>query len=472
LIKKDLTRYFGVFKEGEMNGRFYSRNLQGEVYKQKYTCGKLEKEERELKFNNFFEILKLEHLDYKNLFETTRLFQRESQSNFDNLSLQRKISIQRKISQISGKDEKTRRFFSQKFPSSKPFSMNVLEPNVNPRTSGRRVRKSSLVLDRVFLEDKTKEIDEFPEINWSPSDEEDSKNEVVSIKKVSKSGSKRQQKLKEQNLSVTVKRYFHEDSKNIYEESSSFYDKKTKKDYEYENQKEFEYGSNRNQFKSKFKFFEEKFKNKKKNNKESFFKNLFLGFLDKKQMENQENVDLGECHSILSGEQTEDDEDSDALGDSDEPPNLDTRPIKSSSQKKKDKAKKSAENRLVPYIDPQEHLYIENFSEQNEQDWKVQEVLKAETSPEYYMVDSFKRHNTNQFNSICLNSITVNGFVKEVNSVETDKLNVSISQLGAGEEEKAQFKKKETLEEKRESVLNDLKVINNGKVIKRLCPRN
>ena len=322
LIKKDVSRYFGFFKEGNMNGRFYSRNLQGEVFKQMYVSGSLIKEERERKFNNFFEILKLEHLDYKNLFDSARLFQRDSQSNFDNMSLQRKISLQHRISYKSVKEEKVHKFFTNMQASSKAQSMNTLE---TPQPQ-RRPRKSSLVLDKVFLEDQETDMLAELDVIWSPSDDEDSKAVDGSVKRgCSKSGSKKQemrrQKQKNEGFSVTVKRVFFEDCHDNY----SFHEKKTKKDFEFSQEQHFEYNesqsNHKSNFKTNFRFFEEKFSKKYKNNKESFFKNLFSGFLEKKN-DKCANEGGNQFSSEGSGVLNDDDDDSDGISDSDEPPNL------------------------------------------------------------------------------------------------------------------------------------------------------
>ena len=66
LIKNDLTRYFGRFKHGKMNGRFYKRDQLGKVFKQNYEKGSLQREVLELKHTNFFEILNTDTLDYTN----------------------------------------------------------------------------------------------------------------------------------------------------------------------------------------------------------------------------------------------------------------------------------------------------------------------------------------------------------------------------------------------------------------------
>jgi hypothetical protein len=58
---------------------------------------------------------------------------------------------------------------------------------------------------------------------------------------------------------------------------------------------------------------------------------------------------------------------------------------------------------------------------------------------------------------MCFNSLTVNGFVKDQNSVEN--INASIGQVNGADEERALFRKRGSMDDRRESVLLDNKVV-------------
>ena len=80
-----------------------------------------------------------------------------------------------------------------------------------------------------------------------------------------------------------------------------------------------------------------------------------------------------------------------------------------------------------------------------------------EYNQEYSNVTSPKNKEPNQFNSMCLNSLTIGGFIKD-NSIENEKLNISFGQNGGNEEEKTILKKKCSIDDRRESVNTSQKV--------------
>lgn len=68
-----------------------------------------------------------------------------------------------------------------------------------------------------------------------------------------------------------------------------------------------------------------------------------------------------------------------------------------------------------------------------------------------------KNKEPNQFNSMCLNSLTIGGFIKD-NSIENEKLNISFGQNNANDE-KSVLKKKCSIDDRRESVNTSQKVM-------------
>lgn len=294
-----------------MNGRFYARNLQGEVYKQTYKNGKLLREERELKFNNFFEILKLEHLDYKHINRTIQMFQKDSMTNLDSISLQHQISIRKRASQ-QYYTSKRRRELSEHEKKVKSYSLHTFETNFGT-SKPKKPRKSSLILDKVFLEDQNKVTFASPDLNSSPSDNEPG-SEVHW--RNSESGSKPKDKARnrEGNLSLTVKKYFQEDSARKNAKSNSFEERETMKAVN--SQKEGGWSSEGygEEFKQKFTFFEEKFKEKATNNKKSFLRTIFSGFLKNQNKENKDQL-TSEGYEPGLADEDEDEDDSDDLGE-------------------------------------------------------------------------------------------------------------------------------------------------------------
>jgi hypothetical protein len=166
----------------------------------------------------------------------------------------------------------------------------------------------------VFLEDQKKPVFASPDINSSPSDLD-----VCSIGKSKKESLKKAEQSK--NLSITVKRYFQEDSgKKVNDDDNSFQEKKTTKG-EYISEDEKNSYDKSQEFKSKFAYFENKFKSKANNNKKSFFKNFFSGFLKNNDKVNKEEISSEGYANIQTGE-LEEEEDSDDLGEGGKPPNL------------------------------------------------------------------------------------------------------------------------------------------------------
>jgi hypothetical protein len=59
---------------------------------------------------------------------------------------------------------------------------------------------------------------------------------------------------------------------------------------------------------------------------------------------------------------------------------------------------------------------------------------------------------------MCFNSLTINGFIKDQNSIENERNNISTNQFGGGDDEKYPYRKRESIDERRESITLDPKV--------------
>ena len=311
-----------------MNGRFYSRNLQGQVFKQMYKKGLLVKEERELKFNNFFEILKLEHLDYKNIFGTIQLFKRDSQCNFETLSIFRNPTRSKTNKSQYFKIQNSNNIYIDEDKKHKTYSMNTLDLENTFQFKQKKKRKSSLILDKIFLEDQKDVYFGSPDNNTSSDNIDEMKNEqfVTPTQVRSISSGKKNLNNKESNVLLTVKRFFREDSNNklINNKSDSFQEKLTTKRANLDDENNFDNKSKDEEFKSNFNYFESKFKEKVKNDKKSFFRNIFSKFL-RPNPKDQKIISNNEENNLILQDDSEEDEDSDGLGDSAKPPNLESK---------------------------------------------------------------------------------------------------------------------------------------------------
>lgn len=446
LIKKDLTRYFGFFKEGEMNGRFYARNLQGEVYKQNYKNGKLLKEERELKFNNFFEILKLEHLDYRNIYKTIQMFQKDSMSNLDSLSLQRQISV-RKRATLQYYSSKRQRPLNDHENKIKSYSLQDFELNFG-LSKAKKQRKNSLVLDKVFLEDQNKATFASPDMNSSPSDHEPGSDPPWKINESeSRPKEKEKPKSKEANQSLTLKKYFQEDSARKISRSNSFEERQTMKAGNSHRERNWSSKKLDESLGQNFIFIEEKLKKKVTNNKKSFLRNIFSGFLKSQNNDKKEQLSSEGYEPDLADE-AEEDEDLDGLGKRPEPDWKGEWPLQ----------------RLTPdspaKIKHQERTHKPNVTNEgpgNEQSLVWKDTYEKKWTQDFSGQVSPKMREGSQYNSMCFNSLTVNGFIKDPNSVENDRLNGSNNQFAA-DADGSFLRKRESLEDRRKSVITDEKV--------------
>ena len=90
---------------------------------------------------------------------------------------------------------------------------------------------------------------------------------------------------------------------------------------------------------------------------------------------------------------------------------------------------------------------------------KIEEDWENENKRSLNISNQMSPRAPNQYNSMCFNSLTINGFIKDQNSVENEKLSASINQITGIDDEKVLFRKKESIDERRESVLLDIKVI-------------
>ena len=185
------------------------------------------------------------------------------------------------------------------------------------------------MLDKVFLEDQKQAFYASPDNNTSSENGDETKknsftdiNLRVSLSSAKKqSNSKKEILTKETNVSLTVKRFFKEDSDNVFitNESDSFQEKRTTKRIktnEYNKSKE---SFKNNQFKDKFNYFEKKFKEKANYDKKSFFTNIFSGFLRKQTKENKEISNNENYNQIMEGDLEEED-DTDGIQDKSKPP--------------------------------------------------------------------------------------------------------------------------------------------------------
>lgn len=153
LIKSDLARYFGRFKHGLMNGRFYKRDANGKVYKQNYQRGELIKEDIELKHTNFFEILNTDTLDYKNLSNSLTELLNKKDLNGNPRKITLLTNLQSKLD--GGNQSETARFESylnDLYTKIKTYK-EIPSLNSNHRRSSRNWRHS-LGSRRQFLEDE------------------------------------------------------------------------------------------------------------------------------------------------------------------------------------------------------------------------------------------------------------------------------------------------------------------------------
>ena len=89
----------------------------------------------------------------------------------------------------------------------------------------------------------------------------------------------------------------------------------------------------------------------------------------------------------------------------------------------------------------------------------INDSLIEEYQQDYDNILSPKYKEPNQFNSMCLNSITIGGFIRDQNSIENEILNKSNGQNEVIDEDKVVMKKKSNVYERRESINTDQKVI-------------
>ena len=294
--------------------------------------GKLVKEEKEVKLNNFFLILKLENLDYKNIYCTMKSLQKDSQYNLDSLSLQRELS---KNHFNQGKLVKSlnSNSLSVALKNIKSFSTNKIERNSSDEKKTLISRNCSLILEKRFLEDEnTKNFFGSPENNSSTSEKDQNKPDInkmkseknpISVKtkkrKVNSNGnvnSKQNHSVRTKELfaTLTLKKFFCEDKDQVGENTnnSSPKNKSNKKLINLPNSNQ---RINEKKLKSKLINFSQNFQKKVKKKNKSFLGLVFSKFLNTKQkVEKSPNNEQFEANSNLADISLEENEDEDEEG--------------------------------------------------------------------------------------------------------------------------------------------------------------